>query len=64
MTVSMALEFAKDRKGQEVLKCVRAKGRSGEVYYSYPQLLAIEAAEKLALLRALGNIDCSTSKRS
>jgi hypothetical protein len=57
MTVAMVIWFARSRSAQEVLECVKARAGGSVGWHSYTQLLAMEAAQKLALLRAMGCVD-------
>jgi hypothetical protein len=64
MTVSMALWYSKCRTAQEVLECVKADVNDNVDWLSYTQLLAMEAAQKLALVRAVGRVDAPDSSRT
>lgn len=57
MTVSMALFYAKNPMGQEVIEMTEEKEVSKAVEYSYPQLVAFQVAEFLRVLRAKGHLD-------
>lgn len=65
VTVSMALEFAKSRFGQEVIDSLRERLlQRSQRRFSYTHLLAMESAQKLAVLRTLGYVARHDSNRS
>ncbi|KAI3326538.1 hypothetical protein HD806DRAFT_532168 [Xylariaceae sp. AK1471] len=64
VAVSMALELVKSRFGQEVIDSLRERFfQRSQRSLSYTQLLAMEAAQKLAVLRTLGHRSCQNSNR-
>ncbi len=65
VTVAMALEFVKSRFGEEVIDSLRERllERSQRTF-SYTHLLAMESAQKLAVLRTLGYVGRHDSNRS
>lgn len=61
VTVLMALNFCKSPTGQEVIANLCEKGvpREAMRVWSYTQLLAMEAAQKIVLQRAFGSMESS-----